>query len=88
MTTSLTPSAKTLDLLADCQRAYLAPPDHLRCQWNQALFERLVYDERTADAKVAEPVATLAIRNFRPCWMVRPSPEPALFLAAVQMRSF
>lgn len=53
--------AKALDLLADCQRAYLAAPGHLRRQWNQALFERLVvYDERIADAEVAEPFATLA----------------------------
>jgi site-specific DNA recombinase len=53
--------AKALDLLADCQRAYLAAPGHLRRQWNQALFERLVvYDERIADAEIAEPFATLA----------------------------
>jgi site-specific DNA recombinase len=53
--------AKALDLLADCQRAYLAAPGHLRRQWNQALFERLiVYDERIADTEVAEPFATLA----------------------------
>jgi site-specific DNA recombinase len=50
-----------LDLLADCHRAYLAAPEHLRRQWNQALFERLVvYDERIGKAKVAEPFATLA----------------------------
>jgi site-specific DNA recombinase len=53
--------AKALDLLADCQGAYLAAPGHLRRQWNQALFERLiVYDERIADTEVAEPFATLA----------------------------
>lgn len=53
--------AKALDLLADCQRAYLAAPGHLRRQWNQALFERLVvHDERIADTEVAEPFATLA----------------------------
>ncbi len=52
---------KALDLLADCQCAYLAAPGHLRRQWNQALFERLVvYDDRIADAEVAEPFATLA----------------------------
>ena len=52
---------KALDLLANCQRAYLAAPGHLRRQWNQALFERLVVcDERIADAEVAEPFATLA----------------------------
>jgi DNA invertase Pin-like site-specific DNA recombinase len=52
---------KALDLLADCHRAYLAAPGHLRRQWNQALFERLVvYDERIGEAKVAEPFATLA----------------------------
>jgi len=52
---------KALDLLADCQRAYLAAPGHLRRQWNQALFERLVvYDEKIGEAEVAEPFATLA----------------------------
>jgi hypothetical protein len=52
---------RALDLLADCDGAYLAAPGHLRRQWNQALFERLVvYDERIADAEVAEPFATLA----------------------------
>ena len=52
---------KALDLLADCQRAYLAAPGHLRRQWNQALFERLlVYDDRIGEAEVAEPFATLA----------------------------
>ena len=53
--------AKALGLLTDCHTAYLAAPGHLRRQWNQALFDPLVvYDERIADAKVAEPFATLA----------------------------
>ena len=53
--------AKALDLFADCQRTYLTAPRHLHRRWNQALFERLiVYDERIADAEVAEPFATLA----------------------------
>ena len=57
--------AKALDLLADCHGAYLAAPGHLRRQWNQALFERLiVYDQRIADAEVAEPFATLADPEF------------------------
>jgi site-specific DNA recombinase len=52
---------KALDLLADCPCAYLAAPGHLRRQWNQALFERLVvYDDRIGKAEVAEPFATLA----------------------------
>ncbi len=52
---------KALDLLADCQRAYLAAPGHLRRQWNQALFERLVvYDDKVGEAEIAEPFATLA----------------------------
>jgi hypothetical protein len=52
---------RALDLLADCHGAYLGAPGHLRRQWNQALFERLlVYDDRIADAEVAEPFATLA----------------------------
>jgi site-specific DNA recombinase len=50
-----------LDLLADCQRAYLAAPGHLRRQWNQALFERLlVYDNKIGGKEIAEPFATLA----------------------------
>jgi site-specific DNA recombinase len=48
---------KALDLLADCQNAYLAAPGHLRPQWNQAL---LVYDDDIETAEVAEPFATLA----------------------------
>jgi site-specific DNA recombinase len=52
---------KALDLLADCHGAYLDAPGHLRRQWNQALFERLViYDDKIGEAKVAEPFATLA----------------------------
>jgi site-specific DNA recombinase len=52
---------KALDLLADCHSAYLAAPDHLRRQWNQALFERLViYDDKIGEAEIAEPFATLA----------------------------
>ena len=52
---------KALDLLADCQAAYLAAPGHLRRQWNQALFERLVVcDDKIGEAEVAEPFATLA----------------------------
>ena len=52
---------KALDLLANCQSAYLAAPGHLRRQWNQALFERLVvYDDKIGEAEVAEPFATLA----------------------------
>ena len=52
---------KALDLLTDCQRAYLAAPGHLRRQWNQALFERLVvYDDKIGEAEIAEPFATLA----------------------------
>lgn len=52
---------KALDLLADCQRSYVAAPGHLRRQWNQALFERLmVYDEKIGEAEIAEPFATLA----------------------------
>ena len=52
---------KALDLLADCQRAYLAAPGHLRRQWNQALFERLIVHDADIEAtEIAEPFATLA----------------------------
>ena len=52
---------KALDLLADCERAYRKASGHLRRQWNQALFERLViYDQGISGVEVAEPFATLA----------------------------
>ncbi len=52
---------KALDLPANCERAYREAPGHLRRQWNQALFERLlVHDDRIDQAEVAEPFATLA----------------------------
>ena len=52
---------KALDLLANCERTYRKAPGHLRRQWNQALFERLlVHDDRVEEAEVAEPFATLA----------------------------
>ncbi len=52
---------KALDLLANCERSYRKAPGHLRRQWNQALFERLlVHDDRIDQAEVAEPFATLA----------------------------
>jgi len=51
---------KALDLLANCERGYARAPGHLRRQWNQVLFERLlVYDDRIEEAEVAEPFATL-----------------------------
>jgi site-specific DNA recombinase len=50
-----------LDLLANCHRAYRKVPGHLRRQFNQALYERLlVHDDRITGAKIAEPFATLA----------------------------
>ena len=52
---------KALDLLSNCERAYRKAPGHLRRQWNQALFERLlVHDDRIEEAEIAEPFATLA----------------------------
>jgi site-specific DNA recombinase len=52
---------KALDLLANCEGAYRKAPSHLRRQWNQALFERLlVHDDRVEESEVAEPFATLA----------------------------
>ena len=52
--------AKALDLLADPQTAYRQAPGHLRRQWNQALFQRLIItDDQIADAQLAEPFATL-----------------------------
>jgi site-specific DNA recombinase len=52
---------KALDLLAACPGAYARAPGHLRRQWNQALFLRLlVHDEDIQAAEIAEPFATLA----------------------------
>ena len=54
-----------LDLLANCHRAYRTAPRHLRRQFNQALFERLlVHDDRITGAEIAEPFATLADPNL------------------------
>lgn len=48
-------------MFTDCQCAYQNAPGHLRRQWSQALFERLlVYDDRIEETEVAEPVAILA----------------------------
>jgi hypothetical protein len=71
---------KALSLLADCQRAYVAAPGHLRRQWNQALFERLVvYDERIAELRSRSPSQRSPIPRFLIGWMVRPSLAPTLF---------
>jgi hypothetical protein len=80
---------KALDLLADCQNAYLAAPEHLRRQWNQALFERLVvYDDDIETAEVAEPFATLADPEL-PAQLDSEGPRnPPLLLAAVQIPVF
>jgi hypothetical protein len=44
-----------------CQRAHLSAPGHLRRQWNQAFFERLlVYDDKIGEVEIAKPFATLA----------------------------
>jgi site-specific DNA recombinase len=52
---------RALDLLATCQGAYIKAPGHLRRQWNQALFLRLlVHDDDIGQAEIAEPFATLA----------------------------
>jgi flagellar capping protein FliD len=45
---------KALELLANCHDAYTKAPSHLRRQWNQALFTRLlVHDQNIHDT---EPV--------------------------------
>lgn len=73
---------RALDLLADCQRAYLtARGPFTAISGIKALSERLViYDD-------ASPRPRLPIPSFPSGWMVRPPREPALCLAAVQMRS-
>lgn len=80
---------KALDLLADCQRAYLVAPGHLRRQWNQALFERLVvHDDEIEATEIAEPFATLADPEL-PARLGREAvTQTATSLAAVQMRVF
>ena len=51
---------KALDLLAASPDAYANAPGHLRRQWNQALFLRLlVHDQDIQHAEIAEPFATL-----------------------------
>jgi site-specific DNA recombinase len=52
---------RALDLLAAGPDAYSKAPGHLRRQWNQALFLRLlVHDKDIHEAEIAEPFATLA----------------------------
>lgn len=70
--------------------AALAAPGHLRRQWNQALFERLlVYDDDIETAEVTEPPSRRWLTlNSLPSWMVRPPRKPPLPLAAVQMKVF
>lgn len=80
---------KALDLLADCQRAYLAAPGiyavsgtrHSSSGWSFTT-------SASPKPRWPSPSRPSPIRSFRIGWMVRPSPEPALLLAAVQMRSF
>jgi chromosome segregation ATPase len=51
---------EALDLLAASPDAYANAPGHLRRQWNQALFLRLlVHDQDIQHAEIAEPFATL-----------------------------
>ncbi len=53
---------KALDLLAASPDAYANAPGHLRRQWNQALFLRLlVHDQDIEHAEIAEPFATLTV---------------------------
>lgn len=68
--------------------AYRRAPGHLRRQWNQALFERLlVHDDRIEKAEVAEPFATLTdpdLPQKLDGTATRAKPPPPR--AAVQMR--
>ncbi|MDX6624227.1 MAG: hypothetical protein QOE75_2159 [Solirubrobacterales bacterium] len=80
---------KALDLLADCHGVYRAAPGHLRRQWTKRCSS--AWSPTTSASptpRSPSPSRLSPIRGFRLGWMVRPSPEPALLLAAVQMRSF
>jgi hypothetical protein len=80
---------KALDLLADCQRAYLAALGHLRRQWNQALFERLVVmTTRSARRRSPSPSPRSPTRNFPRAWVARLSPSASFLLALVRVRPF
>ncbi len=80
---------RALDLLADCQRAYVAAPRHLRRQWNHALFERLIVRDDDIEAtEVAQPFATLADPELPDRLGCEAVTQTAPLLAAVQMRVF
>jgi hypothetical protein len=80
---------KTLDLLANCHRDYLAAPGHLRRQWNQALFERLVvYENGSGRQRSPSHSPRLPIQSCPQRWMATLSPAAALLLAAVRVRGF
>jgi len=67
---------KALDLLAASPDAYANAPGHLRRQWNQALFLRLlVHDQDIQHAEIAEPFATLTTPSL-PDELDHPEHEP------------
>jgi hypothetical protein len=44
-------------IAADCQRMYRLAPNHLRRQFNQAFFDKIMVDEgEVTDAQLAEPL--------------------------------
>ncbi len=58
--------AKAMALIADCHAAYLAAPDKVRRQFNQAFFQRLLIDDNyTVTSELAEPFQTLLSEEVR-----------------------
>jgi hypothetical protein len=75
-----------LDLAEDCGRAYRAAPDHVRKQFNQVFFKRvLVHDDADPEVELAPPFDTLlraevrtAVRRQEAENAKKPTPESGL----------
>jgi site-specific DNA recombinase len=50
---------KVLDLASDCHRAYMAAPESVRRQFNQAFFAQILVFEDHVEAELAEPFDVL-----------------------------
>jgi hypothetical protein len=56
---------QALALVADCQRMYGLAPNHIRRQFNQAFFERIMVDEgEVTNAYLAQPFAQLLAHDL------------------------
>lgn len=64
--TTKTNLTKAINLVQDCDLAYLEAPDKIRRQFNQAFFERIMIDDNyNAVAQLAQPFETLLGEELR-----------------------